>query len=146
MKIIVAGSRTFSDYNCLKNYFMSFINTVPMEGDISLISGGCSDVRFGFHTHTRKDGTKIYGADGLAERLAEDLNYTIKTFDANWELYGKAAGPIRNTAMAKEATHCICFWNGLGTGTADMIKKAKSYKLKLMVVLIKKTSEIIVYP
>jgi hypothetical protein len=42
---------------------------------------------------------------------------------ADWKKHGKAAGPIRNSAMAKlGADLCIAFPGG--NGTADMVRKA----------------------
>jgi hypothetical protein len=55
-------------------------------------------------------------------------------FPANWDRHGKAAGGIRNTAMANYGTHLIAFWDGESPGTRDMIAKAKRAGLKVLVI------------
>lgn len=125
MKIIVAGSRHFSDYRqleCVLNICVFF--TIDTE-----IISGCCDT--GVHTFTREDGTKVYGADGLGERYAKEKGMPVKLFPADWNKHGKSAGPIRNEEMAKYAKGCIVFWDGKSRGSADMVKKAKKYKLIL---------------
>jgi hypothetical protein len=70
------------------------------------------------------------GADKLGERYADDSGYGITRFPAEWKLYGKQAGYIRNKQMAEYATHCVCFWDGQSKGTKMMIDLASHYQLK----------------
>jgi hypothetical protein len=42
------------------------------------------------------------GADCLAVKAARDCGFPYVEFLADWEKFGKAAGPIRNIAMLKE--------------------------------------------
>lgn len=55
-------------------------------------------------------------------------------FIANWELYGKRAGPVRNEKMIVDgrADGVIAFPGG--KGTANMIKLADKYKLPVIIV------------
>jgi len=39
------------------------------------------------------------GADSLARDIAISLGFTVLPFPADWNKYGKRAGPIRNHAM-----------------------------------------------
>jgi hypothetical protein len=65
------------------------------------------------------------GADRLAEDWAEQNGAEVQVFEADWETHGKAAGPVRNQAMADAgADACIAFPGG--RGTADMIRRAKA--------------------
>ena len=41
------------------------------------------------------------GADGIAKGWADARGVKTHTFIANWKMYGKAAGAIRNRAMLK---------------------------------------------
>lgn len=131
VKLIVAGGRDFDNYVLAEQKLLYYTGNV--DGNIIIISGGCDDKK-GKHTFTRKDGTKVYGADGLGERFASEYLIDVQIFLADWSVYGKSAGPRRNGEMADYGTHCICFWDGLSRGTADMIKKAKSKGLKTRVV------------
>lgn len=69
------------------------------------------------------------GADSLCRKVAERLGIEVVEFPANWELYGKRAGPIRNQQMIDEGKpdQAISFQvNGspMGPGSTDM-----SYRL-----------------
>lgn len=65
------------------------------------------------------------GADSLAESAAYHLDIETSVFPANWEKYGKKAGPIRNQTMIEIGRpHLVLAFPG-GKGTADMIRRAK---------------------
>lgn len=42
------------------------------------------------------------GADTCADIVAKSLGFTVKSYPAEWNKHGKAAGPIRNLQMLKE--------------------------------------------
>jgi hypothetical protein len=128
-RIIIAGGREYADFENVKHN-MYYVTKDMEYNEIEIVSGGCSDLKNGVHTFTRKDGKKIYGADGLGERLAEEKGWPVASFDANWDINGKAAGVIRNTAMATYATHSLCFWDGKSRGTKDMIAKSEKFGLR----------------
>lgn len=67
------------------------------------------------------------GADTLAWRWANcklppDRRLTIS---AEWDRYGKAAGPMRNQRMLDEGKPDLVLAFPGGKGTADMIRRAK---------------------
>lgn len=102
--IVVAGTRTFDDYELLSAWIDA------MRGfyqDVKLVSGGSK------------------GADALAERYASDNNIETDVFNADWNKHGKAAGPKRNKQMAEVADVLLAFWDGKSRGTANMIDEAK---------------------
>lgn len=121
-RVIIAGSRQFNDYklmlNTLDELGVHLINTIdPVE----IISGHAP------------------GADTLGEKFAKAYGYPLKIFPAEWNKYGKAAGPIRNEEMAKYASEAdrgilIAFPVGESRGTRNMIKLAKRYKLEVNVI------------
>lgn len=114
MKLIVAGSRSFSDYLLLKeklNYFLKNVQT-PVE----IVSGMAK------------------GADKLGEQYAKEMGYAIKQFPADWDRYGKKAGYVRNRQMAEYGTHCVCFWDGKSHGTKIMIDLCAEKNIKCRVV------------
>jgi hypothetical protein len=115
MKLIIAGSRSFNSYDLLELKVDEFWRTRyrPIK---EIVSGGAQ------------------GADRLGESFARTWGIPIKLFKADWEQYGKFAGIARNRQMAQYATHCLCFWDGISKGTANMIELAKEYRLDLEVV------------
>ena len=113
MRTIIAGSRTIT------NYIELLIAIKKIDWEITtIISGGAR------------------GADKLGERYAKRHNIPLEIYPANWNLYGKRAGPIRNAQMAEEAKAeaLICLWNGKSTGSADMIKRMKGRKTSIHIV------------
>ena len=114
MRLIVAGTRTFRDYILLRNKLDQFLSNI--NESVTIISGAAP------------------GADTLGEQYAKQKGYSIKRFVANWKTLGKKAGFVRNEEMAKEATHCVVFWDGESKGNKHMIDLAKQYKLHLRIV------------
>lgn len=105
MKLIIAGGRDFNNYELLETTLIHLLQYV--DEDIEIVSGTCD------------------GADKLGEMFAAENNHLVKRFPADWEKYGKSAGPLRNKQMAEYATHCVCFWDGQSKGTGSMIELAK---------------------
>ena len=106
-RVIIAGSRGFDDYAVLQTVCDNFLSPKKQTHNIVIVSG------------TAK------GADSLGEQYARERGYTVERFPANWQQYGKAAGPIRNRQMANNADAIIAFWDGHSTGTQNMIMEAK---------------------
>lgn len=115
-QVIVAGSRSFNDYSLLRSKLDKILQNVPEA--IEIVSG------------------TALGADRLGERYALERGFKLTRMPADWSL-GKKAGPIRNEAMAKYVAPnggCIMFWDGLSTGSQDMIRRAKAHNLKLRII------------
>ncbi len=115
MKVIIAGGRTFDDYNLLVE---KCDNILSKSTDIEIVSGTAN------------------GADKLGERYAKEKGYKIKRFPANWSL-GKSAGYIRNEEMALYADALIAFWNQDSKGTKHMINLAIKHGLKVKTIIYK---------
>lgn len=111
MKLIIAGTRTFDDYNLLKN------SIDELELDIKEIVSG-----------------KSKGADLLGEQYANENLISIKEFPANWSKFKRAAGPIRNREMAEYADVLIAFWDLKSKGTKSMINLARKNNLKVYII------------
>lgn len=62
------------------------------------------------------------GLDYLALQWATDHKYEYKRFDAEWNIFGRRAGPIRNREMIADADMLVAFDGGRGTN--DAIKAA----------------------
>jgi len=103
-RVIVAGTRTFDDYDLLEERLDYYFKDIIKEG-IEIVSG------------------MARGADLLGEKYAIENGFPIKHFPADWKLNKKAAGPIRNEQMAQYADFLVAFWDGWSTGTADMVRR-----------------------
>ena len=111
MKTIIAGIRDYIPREIDTNY-------LDQEKDqITEVVCGCAS-----------------GVDEFGRRWAVANNIPVKKFPADWDLYGKSAGPIRNIQMARYADWLIAFWNGTSAGTKNMINQATKYGLRVTVI------------
>ena len=110
MKLIIAGSRTITDYTLIKNGYQAS----------------------GFKATEIVSGT-ARGPDQLGEQLAKALGIPVKRFPADWDGLGKKAGYVRNAQMADYADGLLAFYDGVSRGTMHMIELAKKKKLSLLV-------------
>lgn len=126
-KVIVAGSRYYTDYRFVKSK-LDFI--LQNKKNIEIVSGACNT---GMVTYVRPDGTSVCGADGLGERYAAEKGHAVKYFPADWSNLGKKAGMVRNKEMAVYAAPgggCIVFRLNMSPGSTGMANLASTYKLK----------------
>jgi hypothetical protein len=70
------------------------------------------------------------GADRMARNWAVQTGVPVLKYPADWDRYGKAAGPIRNQFMLDDGkpTHAVAFYDrprGESKGTADMVRRLK---------------------
>jgi len=127
LRIIVAGSRDFNDFELL------FKSVEKIQCDI--VADKFEDIsRVCIVSGTAR------GADRLGELYAQRVGLHTYRFPANWDLYGKRAGYIRNEQMAKFAIEknnigvLIAFWDGESKGTKHMIDLATKHGLEVHVV------------
>jgi hypothetical protein len=104
MKVLVSGSRYYNDYQKILSIVKSF--------DIDLlIAGGCR------------------GADTLAVRAARQCGIKYIEYPADWQRFGKSAGPRRNQIMLdmEKPDLILVFHPDLSNskGTKDMLIRAK---------------------
>lgn len=110
LKVIITGSRTITDYSDVHNA-MEFSKFIPTE----IVSGGA------------------YGVDSLGEKWAVAQNTKVTKFNADWDQYGKDAGPIRNKQIADYADALVAIWDGESRGTLNMINEAHKNGLKIFI-------------
>lgn len=115
-KIIIAGSRGFSNYKLLREKCNEYLREKRKEYNIIIISGGAR------------------GADTLGEKYAQDEGFSLEVFLANWNKFGKSAGFRRNEQMGEVADALIAFWDGKSHGTKHMIEIMENKKLLVRVV------------
>lgn len=79
MKILICGDRNYKNRGRIR---MTLLSLKKIYDKIEyMLEGGAK------------------GADTLGNEVARELGFEVKTFPANWEKYGRAAGPIRNKEM-----------------------------------------------
>ena len=110
-KLIVAGSRSFADEGRLfADLDRLLARRLPA---VEIVCGGCPS-----------------GADALAVRYARSRGLALRLFPADWAALGRAAGPVRNRAMADYGHALIAYWDGQSRGTASMIGEAQARGLR----------------
>lgn len=81
---------------------------------------------------------KARGADSLAGEVAREMGIPVREFPAQWETYGRRAGPIRNLQMLNEGKPdvVIAFHDTLwrSRGTKHMIKIAEKAEITVMII------------
>lgn len=109
MRILVCGGRDFNDWDFLNQtlHHVVYDGGHTNYSKITIISGGAR------------------GADSLAIKWAKFFGCKLKEFPADWHKYGKSAGAIRNQQMIDEDKPDFVVAFPGGTGTADMIRRAK---------------------
>lgn len=64
------------------------------------------------------------GADTLAGEAAAGLGIPVEVVAADWERFGRAAGPLRNAAMISRKPDLVVAFPG-GKGTANAVRCAQ---------------------
>lgn len=105
MKVLVCGGRNFRSP---AQVFKALDELHKQKPITELMQGGAT------------------GADQLAKEWAA-TKPAIQRYvcNAEWEKHGRAAGPIRNAKMLTWNPDLVVAFAG-GTGTADMVKKARA--------------------
>ncbi len=104
MKVLIAGSRGFLNYNLLEAQVDQIANNIT-----EIVSGTAR------------------GADHLGETYAREHKISIKKMPAEWDRLGKQAGFARNKQMSQVADMGIIFWDGRSRGTANMIEEMRNH-------------------
>lgn len=77
-------------------------------------------------------GRMVGGADFFACRWANMRGRGIATVEAEWRVYGRRAGPMRNGRMLREFMPARVIALPGGSGTADMIRQAKRARVRVI--------------
>jgi len=103
-KILICGGRDYEDYGRLEDELNLLWRA---EGEYTIIHG-CAR-----------------GADSLAGQYAKQYNNPVEEYPADWDKYGRRAGPLRNIQMLEEGKPDLVVAFPGGRGTAHMIKIAQ---------------------
>ena len=128
IRIMIAGSRGFNDYQLLKNTIDKVL------ADLNLTQENIIDVN-----------GEAKGADNLGGRYAKEKGYSIESYPAKWKdlnatpckikynkygPYNCLAGMNRNVDMVKVSNIVFMFHDGTSHGTAHDLELCKKYNKK----------------
>lgn len=115
MRVLVCGGRDFDDFHLLDKT----LDQIDFDNEIELIIQGGA-----------------IGADFLSRVWAKSMSIPWIEFSANWNKYGKKAGPIRNQQMLDEGKPdlVVAFPTEDSVGTWDMVKRATEAGIEVQIV------------
>lgn len=113
MKVIIAGSRSITDY---------------MRVTAAILASGWAD------QITEVVSGRAIGVDRLGEQWAKKRGISIKYFEVtaeDWKHLGRGAGCVRNREMAQYADALILVWDKRSKGSVSMWQEAKLAGLRI---------------
>jgi predicted Rossmann-fold nucleotide-binding protein len=109
-RVLVCGGRDYDDRAAV---YSSLDSLHAEHGFTLLIAGGAR------------------GADTLAAQWAQDRGVPTQVYMAEWERFGREAGPIRNQRMLEEGTPDVVVAFPGGRGTTNMVAQARAAGLRV---------------
>lgn len=106
-RVLVCGGRNYSDRKRVANELCALAPSV-------VIHGGAP------------------GADSIANEWTYVHRVKREVYKPDWARHGKAAGPIRNAKMLSKSNPDLVLAFPGGTGTADMVRKAKAAGVRVI--------------
>lgn len=122
--IIVAGGRNYNNYGefciLLEGYLKEEFPKAFEEKDICFVTGKANR-----------------GPDDMIIRWCIEHGYAWVEMPADWELYGKRAGFIRNDEMSEcGAKNLIVMWDGKSKGSKHMYETGIKKGLNVMSIIV----------
>ena len=115
MRVIIAGTREFVNYEFLKER----IDNLRKDHGLYISQIVCGMAR---------------GVDLLGKRYAEENGIPVDEYPANWKpngVFDRTAGYQRNLKMAENADCLIAFWDCKSPGTKHMLDIANAKRLEI---------------
>ena len=109
----ISGSRKGVDEGFVRSHLLMHLGTHPPDSRAERVVVG--DAK---------------GVDQYAITFLEKFGFAHDVFIADWDAYGKAAGPIRNAQMVEQANVLLAFWDGKSRGTRDAIDQAIQHRIE----------------
>jgi len=107
VRVAIVGSRDYPNLEEVREYVMS------LPDDTVVVTGGAR------------------GVDKTAEVAARERGLKVVVHEAEWNKYGKAAGPMRNRVVVEDCDKLVAFWDEVTPGTKNVISQAsKAGKLE----------------
>lgn len=113
--ILVCGSRDWNDANKIYEVLKTIDNNY-----YAIVQGGCK------------------GADSIAAQLATSMQFEVRTYPAEWKMYGKYAGPKRNQQMidSEPIAYAYVFHEDITSskGSKDMVKRLEKHNIPYTII------------
>lgn len=109
-RLLVTGTREGWDHDELRFILHEHWEALGGGGDVTLVHGGARGVD--------RQAAHVWSSQGLP----------VEVHEADWETYGKGAGPYRNQKMVDlGAEQCVAFvLLGSSRGTQDCMERARN--------------------
>lgn len=121
IRIVVAGSRSFNDYDLFKSSIDDYLLTRFKDKKVLFISGGARR-----------------GADEMIIHYCVENRLPYALYEADWSRFGKSAGYIRNVEMCDACTDVVVFWDCVSKGTKHMMDIANRGSRHLTTFIVEK--------
>ena len=116
MRVLVCGGRHYDNPAAV---YAALGSICRVDGRITcVIHGGAS------------------GADNLADAWGVKNGITVESYLADWHVFGRAGGPLRNQRMLDEGKPDIVLAFPGGRGTEDMVTRAKKAGVRVLRVMV----------
>lgn len=116
MRILITGSRHYNNFTEMYWILSTIINKLEINPNQTTI----------IHGNSR-------GADKIAGYASNALGFKLEVYPANWNKYGKAAGPIRNKEMVNSNVDLVlAFPIGTSNGTRNTMKQANNKNIPII--------------
>jgi len=125
MKVLICGSRNYSNEFLVRSVLTGLFNNI--DEPFSVIEGGAT-------------GADSYASRWADQKILDARPYMVEhlRFNADWNKYGKSAGPIRNQQMLEEGKpdFVIGFSDDIknSRGTKHMLTIAKKAGIKTILI------------
>lgn len=109
MKIAFTGGRNYAKRDLVTTYLREEVSRTD-----TVLVGDCPT-----------------GLDNFVRTWCLNHQQPMRVFAANWDEFGKAAGPLRNLAMLKHGAGILIAWPG-GKGTRSCIVQARGLGISVL--------------
>lgn len=116
VKIALVGGRNVEDFSFVLDRFEEVLIKEGLHKyQVEIVSGGAK------------------GVDSIAKKIASLYGIPFRKFPAEWDRYGKKAGPLRNSKIVESSDIVIAIPSPFSKGTWDTVRKAQKRRLKTYV-------------
>lgn len=122
IRILITGSRDWplTDITTVYTVMSKTITDYVLQGEtqktITIVHGACPK-----------------GVDAMADLFARSWGMNIERHPANWDLYGKKAGPIRNKEMVELGVDiCLAFVYNKSSGASHAVELCRKKGVPLI--------------
>jgi len=104
MRVAIVGSRNYGKLELVRERVRQLL--AEYGDDLVILTGGAR------------------GVDTVAEEEGRKLGVTVLVDKAEWDKFGRKAGPMRNARLAYSCDRMIAFWDGESRGTQSAMNHA----------------------